>query len=122
MRNDAFERVVEFFEQNDEEQLAVKDLVEKMADFLQESETTPYSAVYMKKRIKERFGDDVIFTELDGRPDVVTMRPLAAKILQKFYNEPKKENIAAIKVCFRWGLIASTTTLEAWNIVCFYYR
>ena len=93
VRNDAFERVVEFFEQNDEEQLAVKNLVEKMADFLQESETTPYSAIYMKKRIKERFGDDVIFTELDGRPDVVTMRPLAAKILQKFYNEPKKENI-----------------------------
>ena len=64
VRNDAFERVVEFFEQNDEEQLAVKDLVEKMADFLQESETTPYSAVYMKKRIKERFGDDVILQSL----------------------------------------------------------
>eukprot|EP00795_Rhopilema_esculentum_P015939 gene15939-biopygen5325 len=93
MQNYAFERAMEFFEQNDEEQLTVKDLVEKMADFLQESKTSSYSAVYMKKRIKERFGEDAIFTELDGRTDVVTMRPFAAKILQKFYNEPKKEDV-----------------------------
>ena len=93
MQNYAFERAMEFFEQNDEEQLTVKDLVEKMADFLQESKTSSYSAVYMKKRIKERFGEDAIFTELDGRTDVVTLRPFAAKILQKFYNEPKKEDV-----------------------------
>ena len=51
MQNYAFERAMEFLEQNGEEQLTVKDLVEKMADFLQESKTSSYSAVYIKKRI-----------------------------------------------------------------------
>ena len=91
-RVQAFERVVQYFEENDEEQLTIQCLAEKMEEFLANSESEPYSTFHMKKRIIERYGEDVVIAEINGRADVVTMRPTAARILQKFYYEPKQQN------------------------------
>ena len=46
---------------------------------------------FMKKKVTEYFGDDVIITEIDGRPNVVTFRRTAASIMHKFYYLPKKQ-------------------------------
>lgn len=48
-RVQAFERVIQYFEENDEEQLTIQCLAEKMAEFLQNSESESYSTVHMKK-------------------------------------------------------------------------
>ena len=41
----------------------------------------------MKKKIFERFGDDVVIAEIDGRRDVITKRPTVTEILHNFYYE-----------------------------------
>ena len=63
-----------------------------MAEILEHSNCEPYTSWYLKKKIIERFGDDVIIAEIDGRPDVITMRPTVAKILYNFYYEPKEDS------------------------------
>ena len=47
----AFLKVVEFLEENDEEQTTVVDLVTKMQQYLLDTDHEAYSVVYMKKEI-----------------------------------------------------------------------
>eukprot|EP00794_Sanderia_malayensis_P013321 gene13321-14693_t len=93
-RVQAFERVIQYFEENDEEQLTIQCLAEKMEEYLANSESEPYSTFHIKKRLLERFGKDVVIAEINGRADVVTMRPTAARIFQEIYHEPKQQSTA----------------------------
>ena len=86
-RSWAFKKVIEYFEKNDEEQLTIMELTNKMAEILEDSDCEPYTAWYLKKKIIERFGDDVVIAEIDGRPDVITMRPTVTRILHNFHYE-----------------------------------
>ena len=77
-------------------------MTNKMAEILEDSNCEPYTAWYLKKKIIERFGDNVVIAEIDGRPDVITMRPTMTKILHNFYYERKvnsthKEEIWLVK-------------------------
>ena len=63
-----------------------------MAEILEDSHYEPYTTLYMKKKIIERFGDDVVIAEIDGRPDIITMRPAVTKILHSSYYEPKGDS------------------------------
>ena len=51
-----------------------------------------YTPKYMKKRITEHFGNNVIITEINGKPNVVTLRSNAASILHEFYYRPKQQD------------------------------
>jgi len=88
-REDAFLQAVNYFEENDEEQLTVRNLVEKMGEFSEE----PFSVKHTKRRLQEYFGDKIIFSEINGTPNIVTARSTASKILQYFYNLPKEDDI-----------------------------
>ena len=85
-------KVIEYFEENDEEKPTIMDLTNKIAEILEDSDCEPYTAWYLKKKIIERFGDDVVIAEIDGRPDVITMRPTVSKILHNFYYERKEDS------------------------------
>ena len=63
-----------------------------MAEILEHSNCEPYTSWYLKKKIIERFGDDVVIAEIDGRPDVITMRPTVAIIVHNFYYKPKEDS------------------------------
>ena len=63
-----------------------------MAEILEDSDCEPYTAWYLKKKIIERFGDDVVIAEIDGGPDVIAMRPTASKILHNFNYERKEDS------------------------------
>ena len=56
-------------EENDNEQITVGKLVSKMKDFCGEE----------SYRVMEHFGDDVIMTEINCRPNVVTFRSTDAE-------------------------------------------
>ena len=47
---------------------------------------------YIKLRLKEYFGEDVVIAEINGVNDVVTLKLKAAKILQAFYKTQRCEN------------------------------
>ena len=88
-RVEAFDKVIAYFEGNDDEQTTVHDLIAKMREFL-DDDCEPYGFTYMKAKLQERFGDEIVITELQGKMNVVTFCHTAASIIQKFYNQPKK--------------------------------
>ena len=68
-----------FLQENDDEQITVVDLVEKMEEYLGNSASTAYGRTHMKARLQEHFGDQIIITEINvwlsidfGYNDLVT--------------------------------------------------
>ncbi|KAK3092092.1 hypothetical protein FSP39_025112 [Pinctada imbricata] len=113
-QEDAFSKTCAFLANNDNEQVTVMDLTKKMAEFCDE----PYTRNYMKKKLQTHFGSDILITEINGLPDVVTFCYLAKSILYDFYKRPQsssdKESI--IKAAARFILsdiksIQASTTL-----------
>ena len=45
------EKVDDFLQDNDDEQITVNDLIDLMNDFMADSESTPYSHTHMKARL-----------------------------------------------------------------------
>ena len=62
-----------------------------MREFLP-AETEPYSTRHMKAKLKERFSNNLIIAEINGKADVATLRPTVTIILQDFFHAPKYEN------------------------------
>ena len=71
--------MINYFLQNDEEQMTISHLVNKMKEFMN-SNDEPYSKKYMKLKLKEYFGKDVVIAEINGINDVVTLKLKANKI------------------------------------------
>uniref|UniRef100_UPI00358F3F63 uncharacterized protein n=1 Tax=Myxine glutinosa TaxID=7769 RepID=UPI00358F3F63 len=94
-QSSAFLKVIEYLAKNDDEQITVNDLVEQMSHF---SGNDAYSAVYMKKKLLEHFGNSIIVTEINGKPNVVTFRNTASSILQGFYQRPQKQDTNSEKM------------------------
>jgi hypothetical protein len=69
---EAFIKVIDFLKANDDEQITVGDLIQKMADYLDDEDCKPYSFPHMKAQIKEHFGDKIIITDINGKANVVT--------------------------------------------------
>ena len=61
-----------YLQENDDEQLTISDLVRKMLEFLNDSSENVYSNRYMKDKVENYFGENVIITNVNGRPNVVT--------------------------------------------------
>ncbi len=66
-RSRTFQQTVAFLRENDEERLTIGDLIEKMQGFLNGSGCQAYSQTYMKQKLKEEFGDEIIITQLNGK-------------------------------------------------------
>ena len=84
-KNQAFVKVAKFLEDNDDEQITVGDLVEKMEEYLNDSESEAYGRSHMKTKLLEYFGDKIIITDINGKANVVTFRTTATAILQEFH-------------------------------------
>ena len=44
---------------------------------------------WIKHKLQEQLKDEIIITEINGKPNFVTFRTTAAKILQNFYSEQR---------------------------------
>ena len=81
----------ELLRENDDEQNAASDLVQLTSAI----STDAPSGKYMKKKLGEHLGDNVVMSNLNGKPDIITLRSPTAKILQKFCQMPKMDNSVA---------------------------
>lgn len=81
--------VIEYLKENDNEQISITDLVDKMKEMCGER---AYSASYTKQKLVEHFGASVIITEINGKQNVVTLRRTASSILHDFYCQVKSDN------------------------------
>lgn len=92
-REEAFLQVIANLQENDDEQTTVTDLVNEMSKLCQD----PYSSTYMRVKLYEHFGEQVVITNINGKPNIVTFRKAAAQILQEFYDTPKMDSEAEEK-------------------------
>ena len=87
----AFLEMCFYLEANDEEQLTVSDLGNKMKEFLTDKESTPYGNQYLKQQLMEQYGDSVYIAEGVGVHDIVTMREKTSQILRSYFKSHGKE-------------------------------
>ena len=90
-RTDAFLEVASFLEENDDEQITIHDLIGRMEDNLVDSEHGAYSYPHMQQLLQKYFGDTIIETEINGKPNVVTFRNKARAVLHDFHNQQKAD-------------------------------
>ena len=103
VRKEAFTKTCAFFEGNDEEQFALKDLELKMKDYLSSSNVNPCSHVYMKQKLREYYSDSIVISESKGKSSIVTLRSIFGEILREYHSrsqnlspeEHKKEILKA---------------------------
>jgi len=84
-KKQVFAKLTRFFEENDDEQITVSDLVEKMKEYLSDTESEAYGRLHMKTKLLEYFRDKIIITDINGKPNVVNFRTTATAILQEFH-------------------------------------
>ena len=89
-RAEAFTQVVRYFAENDDEQITITDLCEKMKEYL--NGDTPYSEKYVRMKLEIHFGEDVILTGILGKRNVVTSWSTAEKILERFLKSAKEKD------------------------------
>ncbi|CAG2196688.1 unnamed protein product [Mytilus edulis] len=89
LQEDGFYKTVDFLKHHDDEQISISDLVEKMDEMC---DGNAYSQMYLKKRLKQHFGDEIIITDIPGRKSVVTLRETVTCILQDYYQRPSNLN------------------------------
>lgn len=94
----AFLKTCTFFENNDEEQITISDLLLVMEDELQDSEESAYDRTYMKTKLYEKYGNDIIILNQEGKHDVVTLTKQAENILREYYEKPKDRDIDFQKI------------------------
>ena len=56
-----------------------------MEEYLNNTESEAYGRSHMKTKPLEYFGDKIIITDINGKPNIVTFRTTATAILQKFH-------------------------------------
>ena len=98
-RFDAFSKIIQFVQDNKDEQLTISMLIEKMSVLLQGSESEPYKRKFMKEKFLEHFGDRIIILSCtDGKSNIVTLRDTAFLIFQDFHALPKSEDLEEEKL------------------------
>lgn len=92
-RHEAFLRVAQYLEENEEEQITVCDLVIKMKEYLpKDGSVLPYSTKYMRQSLIHYFDDDIIITSVNGISDIVTFKISASSIINNFYDKTNSTN------------------------------
>ena len=118
--SESFLFAAKYLQQNEDEQITVADLVTKMSEHCGIDDA--YGVQHMKNKLQEHFGDKVIISEINGKPNVVTFRNTVRSILQEFYeqtntnrsiDEEKKSIIQAAAKILKSEILSSETPNKA---------
>ena len=93
----AFSRMCQYFEMNDDEQLTITELASKMKEFLKCTGSLPYGNQYLKFKLLEKYGDSLYIAEGEGLHAIVTFREETSRILCDYFNTPNKDDDDAHK-------------------------
>ena len=83
VQQNAFIKTCDYFQNHDEEQFTISDLIEKMNEFLKDTEQSAYDRRHMKRKLEDFYGENII-SGGNGRPVVVTYCQTANSILQDY--------------------------------------
>ena len=87
-RQETFLWMCAYFEDNDEKQLSLTDLANKMKEYLQDDESVAYGNQYLKSKLLERYGKSTSIAEGEGLSHIVTFREKTSEILSNYFNTP----------------------------------
>ena len=89
--------VVKVLEYGIYEQVTLQDLVSLMQQSLDQVEATEeaYTLHHMKNKLSGHFGDDIYFTEIPGKSDVVVLRRNVSKLLHNFYTSISGSDVSS---------------------------
>ena len=96
-RHDAFIKVCQYLEENDDEQTTLSDLVSKMQEFCGDG-VAAYTTRHMKTKLLEHFDTDVLISSRGKKTNVVTLRTAAWKILSQYFESPQTDDPEAKKL------------------------
>ena len=91
-REQAFSKMCSYLEANDEEQLTISALGDKMKEFLCGEDSLQYGNQYLKSKLRERYGDSIYIAEGEGLHDIVTMREKTSQILRSYFKSVKESD------------------------------
>ena len=98
LSKNAFLKTCDFFENNDEEQLFLSDLIDKMEEFSQDTDFSAYDRRHMKRKLEEFYGDDIIISGGHGNPTIVTYRQSVNSILRDYYSKSRDVDVELQKL------------------------
>ena len=96
-RESAFLFVANYLKENDDEQTTVNELLLLMQEHLKHSLSDAFTSKWLKNRLTEHFKDEIVFTEINGKQNVVTFRSKAKNILHDFYKSSKSSDVEVEK-------------------------
>jgi len=93
-RAEAFMKVCEYMEDSDDCQFSLHELEELMKSFLpfDKSQDDVYTTKRLRQKLRDHFGDKVIFTELSGLSTIVCFRETADQIIHDLWAKGKRKN------------------------------
>lgn len=95
-RAEAFFEIASYLEDNDDEQITINDLIDLMNQKLaDDTDYEAYGYTYMKTRLQEHFGERIVQTEINGKPNVVTFRTKVRVVLQDYYSKQQQKQDTA---------------------------
>jgi hypothetical protein len=87
--NEYFQKIIDYVENNPDNQVTVNHLVSMMQDMCGDQAYTPK---FMIKKLKDHFQENVVIFEKRGTAGVVTLRQAVSSILKDFYQRPKQNS------------------------------
>ena len=80
IRQATFQQVIDELLENEKEQTTVGEIADRVSELCNDS----YSLPYTKKKLVEYFGDTLHISQIDNRPNVVTIKRHVGEIIHKF--------------------------------------
>ena len=62
-----------------------------MQKFLTDKNTDAYSNRWLKKKLKDHFNDSIYISEVEGCPDLVTLREKTSEILRSHFKSTQRD-------------------------------
>ena len=90
-QQEAFLMMCAYFEDNDEEQLSLTDLANKMKEYLQDDDYVNYGNQYLKSKL-DHYGKSIVIAESEGLSHIVTFREKASEMLRNYFNTPNGDD------------------------------
>ena len=91
-RQEAFLRMYAYFEDNNEEQLSLTGLANKMKEYLQDDDSVAYGNQYLKSKLLEHYGKSICIAEGEGLSHIVTFREKTSEILRNYFKTPNGDD------------------------------
>ena len=78
--------------------MTISDLAQKMDEFLIGAKETAYDKCWIKSKLVDLYGDDILFSASTGQKTIITYRKSINKIISNYYNTPKDIDLQQQKV------------------------